>query len=279
MKYRDLKITFSIENTEFNILSIGLERMNKPIPRHSHSGNSYELHYISYGYGTLITDDREYDITPGTFFMTGPGVAHEQISRPEDPMTEYGVYLQVNTPAHGNPGKYMKEFLDCDFWFGTAGNDMYELMKHILEELETRSYGYDLMLPSLLSELILLVSRLYRQDEDTSEEKISTIKPIDLTYLTIEEAFLYDYKDLTLEKLAETVNLGTRQTERLLKKHYNKTFLQKKTEARMWAAGLLLQNRELSIAEIADELGFSSPQHFSNAFKAFYKMTPGEYRK
>ena len=280
MKYRDLKVSFSIENTIFTILSIGLEKMVTPIPKHSHSKNSYELHYISYGYGTLIANDREYDITPGTFFMTGPGVAHEQISLPNDPMTEYGVYLQINIAPQKSPEKYMSDFLNCDFWIGAADNSMHELMKQILGELETHPYGYELMLPPLLQQLILLVTRMYKREEATTENTVSsTIRPNDLIYLTIEEAFLYDYKTLTLEELANQVHLGTRQTERLLQKHYNKTFLQKKTEARMSAAGLLLQNSTKSIIAIAEELGYSSAQHFSNAFKKYYHMTPMAYRK
>ena len=100
-----------------------------------------------------------------------------------------------------------------------------------------------------------------------------------MTYLTIEEAFLYDYKDLTLSALAARVNLGPRQTERLLNKHYNMTFSQKKAEARMSAALLLLRGTQKSIGEISEELGFSSPEHFSNAFKKYFHKTPAAYRK
>ena len=71
MKYRNLKLSFNIEETTFTVISISLEKMTVPIPRHSHSRNSFELHYVSYGYGKLMLDDATYDITPGTFFVTG----------------------------------------------------------------------------------------------------------------------------------------------------------------------------------------------------------------
>ena len=51
--------------------------------------------------------------------------------------------------------------------------------------------------------------------------------------MIIEDYFLYEYQNLSLEELAVKLGLGTRQTERLLPKHYGKTFLQKKTEARI----------------------------------------------
>ena len=93
MKYRDLNLQFSINCINFTILSICLEKLTRPIPKHSHSKSSYELHYISYGYGTLIADGTEYHITPGTLFMTGPGIAHEQVSLASDPMISQFYFL------------------------------------------------------------------------------------------------------------------------------------------------------------------------------------------
>lgn len=280
MKYRDLKITFSIENIDFTILSICLEKLVRPIPKHSHSRSSYELHYISFGYGTLIAQGQEYAITPGSLFMTGPGVAHEQISAPEDPMTEYCVYFQIEKDSDGIATGIMNTFLEHDFWIGMAESSIHELMKQIFGELETHPAGYELMLPSLLQQLILLLTRHYKQvDAHAVSGTTKSTNVNDLTYLIIEEAFLYDYRDLTLDTLAKLVKLGKRQTERLLKKHYNKTFMQKRTEARMSAACILLQDNKKGIAAIAEELGYSSPEHFTNAFKHTFNMTPTEFRK
>lgn len=280
MKYRNLKITFSIEDVLFNVLSIGLETFVSPIPKHSHSKNSFELHYIAEGYGTLIADGKTYNITPGTFFMTGPGIAHEQISSSSHPMTEYGVYLQVHTPLTGSTGVMMPSFLAHTFWIGPAEKSIHTLMEQIFLELKLLTYGYELMLPALLEQLILLVTRHYKAQQPTNSPlPLASIHPDDLTYLTIEEAFLYDYKTLTLDGLAKQVNLGKRQTERLLQKHYNKTFSQKKTEARMSAACLLLQETNKPIATIAEELGYSSSEHFTYAYKKYYGTTPTAFRK
>lgn len=282
MKYRNLKLSFTLENTSFQVLSISLEKMVTPIPRHSHSTNSYELHYVSFGYGKLIADGQSYDVVPGTFYMTGPGVFHEQVSDPKDPMIEYGVYLQVLQDGALPDNGLVEKFLATKFWFGEADAALHEIMKRILSELELRPLGYESMLPALLQELILTILRLYQQRElamaparGSESKKI----PDDMTYLKIEEAFLYNYRDLTLEQLASLVNLGTRQTQRLLQKHYGKNFSQKKTEARMSAACLLLQDLNTSIASVADKLGYSSSEHFTTAFKQFYGITPTSYRK
>ena len=103
--------------------------------------------------------------------------------------------------------------------------------------------------------------------------------PNDLAYLIIEEAFLYHYRDITLESLAAQLGLGIRQTERLLQIHYHKTFQAKKKEARMSAACSLLRGTDASVSSIAEELGYSSVEHFSNAFRRFHSMTPSQFRR
>ncbi|MBO5985335.1 MAG: helix-turn-helix transcriptional regulator, partial [Lachnospiraceae bacterium] len=232
--------------------------------------------------GKLIADGQSYDVVPGTFYMTGPGIFHEQVSDPKDPMIEYGVYLQVLQDGALPDNGLVEKFLATKFWFGEADAALHEIMKRILSELELRPLGYESMLPALLQELILTILRLYQQRElamAPARGSESKKLPDDMTYLKIEEAFLYNYRDLTLEQLASLVNLGIRQTQRLLQKHYGKNFSQKKTEARMSAACLLLQDLNTSIASVADKLGYSSSEHFTTAFKQFYGTTPTSYRK
>ncbi|MCC8142972.1 MAG: helix-turn-helix domain-containing protein [Tannerellaceae bacterium] len=45
------------------------------------------------------------------------------------------------------------------------------------------------------------------------------------------------------------------------------------------AATLLKNNPELQIADIASQLGFSSPRYFSQCFKTQFHISPAEYRK
>ena len=286
MKYRDLKLSFDISNITFDVLSLSHEQIIKPYPRHAHSKNSYELHFVPQGSGTLVIDTQKYDITPGTLFMTGPEVPHEQISTRENPMTEYSIYMQVRQPLPKEIPPLLKTFLECNFWFGKAEQSIYTQTSQLFEELSSHTPGYELMLQSILSQLILNVARHYPgqqkslpvvQNQPFQNQSLPTIS--EKAYLIIEEAFLYDYKTITLKELANRVSLGERQTERLLQKHYGQSFIQKKTEARMSAASQLLRETNASISDIAEDLGYSSPEHFSNAFRKFYKESPKAFRK
>lgn len=277
MKYRNLKLSYEIDNLIFSVINIGEEALPNPIPRHSHSGNSYELHFISDGHGTLIAEGMKYELCPGMFYITGPYVNHEQISAAGDTMQEFGIYMKVSHEKKAIPNSIANTFLKTLFWIGTPDNKVYELIKKIDNELNSRPLGYELMLPALLRELTIELSRLFT-NKQTVQNPIPTIIPEDLTELVIEEAFLYEYKDLTLEDLSRRINLGTRQTERLLIKHYQKSFSQMKTDARMSAAALMLTETNDSIASISEALGYSSPEHFSLAFRKYYRKTPSGYR-
>ena len=278
MKYRDLRLSFKMSDIDFTILSIGEETILTPFPKHSHSKNSYELHYIKSGRGTLIADSVIYNVGPGSFFVTGPGVFHEQISDMDDPMVEYGMYLQVSTAEVLRRDNTMAQFINTPFFICDAGQEPALVMEEIFRELRKKRFGYELMLNALIEQFLITITRFY-ENRTVKRRKGTGAVPADMTYLTIEEAFLYDYKDLTLPELARRVNLGIRQTQRLLNKHYNLTFSQKKDEARMSAALLLLKGTNKSVGEISEELGFSSPEHFTNSFKKYFGKTPGAYRK
>ena len=281
-RYDNFNFHFSFGGYDFHISNIVLERFERVIPRHSHSKNSYEIHYIPYGNGTAVINGTNYEITPNTLFITGPFIEHSQIPIAQDPMTEYCIYLKLgrsNVLSESKSERKLAQlFKKTDFWFGQDTQDIHSLMKQLFFELEHQYTGYSVQAEILLKQLII---KLIRNYEDRHEFRLqgSATNLYDNKYLIIEECFLYEYSTLTLELLSRRLGLGIRQTERLLKEHYGKTFLQKKTEARMSAASTLLQNSALSITQISEAVGYSCVEHFSASFKRFYNESASAYRK
>lgn len=273
---------FSLGGYDFHVSNIVLEQFERSIPRHSHSKNSYEIHYIPFGYGKASINGKDYEVTPNTLFITGPFVEHAQIPNCQDPMCEYCIYLKLghsSFPVSSAPEKKLTAlFKKTNFWFGQDTQDIHSLMKQLFFELEHHYTGYSIQAESLLKQLIIKLVRNYENKSEISTRKVSP-NLIDNKYLIIEECFLYEYRTLTLDKLSARLGLGIRQTERLLKDHYGKTFLQKKTEARMSAASILLQNSGLSITQIAEDTGYSCVEHFSASFKRYYGQSASAYRK
>lgn len=278
--YTDLNIRFTVEQTDFYALNLVFERFLRTIPSHSHGNNSYEIHYIPSGYGHVKINQVLYDIVPGTLYITGPHVEHAQVPSREDPMCEYCVYVKVGKGKKKNPQtpSVLELFTGTPFWFGQDSQNIHGLMKQLFYELENRYTGYMIQVETLLTQLIILMVRNYEM-KSKAKQHFAPSNLEDSKFIILEEYFLYEYQNLSLDTLAQRLGLSRRQTERLLKDHYGKTFQQKKTEAKMAAAAILLSDSSRTISSIAEELGYSSGEHFSAAFKRHYQMTAREYRK
>lgn len=219
--------------------------------------------------------------------MTGPHVEHAQTPHLEDPMCEYCIYLKAEKRRRSQPvtgseadgsGQILALLEKTPFWFGQDTHNVSPLVEDLFTELENRYTGYQLQVESLLRQILIRLVRNFEEKKGSGAPSGSLITT-DKTAVIIEDYFLYEYQNLSLEELAVKLGLGTRQTERLLQKHYGKTFLQKKTEARMSAAAILLTDSSRSITSVAEALGYSSIEHFSSAFKNYYQVSPRQYRK
>jgi AraC-like DNA-binding protein len=80
-----------------------------------------------------------------------------------------------------------------------------------------------------------------------------------------------------LATIARLTNTSHRTLKRRLQEE-GTSFRQLATEARREIAVELLGNGQLTMAEIAERLGFSDPSSFSQAFKRWYGVAPSGYR-
>ena len=162
-------------------------------------------------------------------------------------------------------------------WIGLDTQGVHPLMRQLFSELEHRYTGYQNQVELLLPQLLICMVRNYEQHRLSSTVFAHNMS--DSKSVIIDQYFLYEYHSLSLEVLADRLKVSPRQTQRLLQEYYGKTFQQKKAEARMSAAAILLSDRERSISSIAEALGYSSAEHFSSAFRNYYKISPGRYRR
>ena len=109
-------ISFLWNGYEFKIVQYGVGVFRKDMTGHSHSKNSYELHYITNGKGKLTTDSNVYQLSKGDFFITGPEIYHQQSTNIEEPLHEIFIYLQTNGKKTNDT--LVSAFLSTHFYFG-----------------------------------------------------------------------------------------------------------------------------------------------------------------
>lgn len=277
-----LNIRFNISNICVHIVNIEFELLNQMLPCHSHSKNSYEIHYVPLGSGSVRINNESFEVTPNTLYVTGPMVEHEQISDKKNPMYEYCIYLELDTipgmPINKSEAAFIDAFKVQKSWFGKDTQNIYALFQKLFAELEHKFTGYTIQVEALLKQIIVSLVRNYSKNlPDKSLILSSNIN--DSKYLIIEKCFLFEYSDLTLQTLSNRLSLSPRQTERLLMSHYGMTFSKKRLESKMNTATYLLREGNMNISQIAQKLGYSSVEHFSTSFRRYYGKSPRNYMK
>ncbi|WP_336790290.1 helix-turn-helix transcriptional regulator [Paenibacillus sp. MMO-177] len=121
--------------------------------------------------------------------------------------------------------------------------------------------------------------RVFDGIESTFEDK--KLSKQDNTVQKIMEIIHQRFSDrtLSLESIAEAMNMSTTSISRVFKKATFKTILNYIIEVRMDEVSKLLLHSNESIGEIAERAGFSNSPHFYKSFKQYFGVTPTEYRK
>ena len=218
-------IKFTWNNVEFNITDLGGGKLGEAIPRHAHAKNCYEFHFIIGGKGTLKTDEKTINLKSNDFFITGPNVYHSQDFNKNNPVEDVFILIQAQNTAKANT--IGKVFLENHFCF--LENIDNSTAKNILKEYKEKAPDYQSAIAGMMMQLLTDTVRLFLPNDFVDLNNSDNLN--DKRFAIIEQAFLYE-KNLTLSKLSQMIGLCDRQTQRLLRKYYNKSFREIKKEIR-----------------------------------------------
>ena len=112
-------------------------------------------------------------------------------------------------------------------------------------------------------------NKVTQSDDAPYYEKI--IRQID-TYL--EE----NYQKASLVGAAENVGISSGYLSKIYKEKKGVGFQEQLSNVRMQKAANMLMDPAVKSYEIAFEVGYDSPKNFTRAFKAYYGVTPRDYR-
>lgn len=219
-------IAFKWNDFDFILLQFGKGVFKKNMAGHSHSKNSYELHFIIDGDGTLTTDNKSYALSKGDFFVTGPNIYHQQSTNPEKPLTEFYLYIQASDRKTNNA--LVSTFLSNHFYY-SQNCELSYLVGKIIQEEKNQKWGYENIIAAYMQILLTEITRLYWPDFTVTKESKENLN--DKRFILIEQAFINDPVGITLTKLSDIIGLCERQTQRLLDKYYGMSFSQKKAES------------------------------------------------
>jgi len=260
-----------VGKSKYRLVRIVDENFTQDIGGHRHGVQSYEIHYCTRGSGELSTESNSYPLSQGTLYVTGPNVWHRQLVDKKNPLGEICVFVELITKGSDI---LSASFNSTHFWIGRASSAIKEIFELLYGLLDKNSV-YSREMRTHLSELIITeLSHLY------SKNFVAAAKdtPDDKKLVIIDESFIYDYSNITINELADRIGLSVRQTQRVLKQFYGVTFREKCMKSRLEAAYIMLKNGK-SVSQVATDVGYADTPAFIRAFKNMYKKTPAQVIK
>ncbi len=152
-------------------------------------------------------------------------------------------------------------------------------MKKIAEQIDSISISNMMGYINLKLKTIEFLATLLEEKSNTKflknskeQEKEIIIKAKDIISKNLQNT-------PSVKEIASDSNISLYKLQELFKNMLGDTVYEYIKKARIEKAKELLKNTDMSILEIANEIGYENPSKFSNLFKGYNNITPLKYRK
>ena len=275
--------------TQFTIHNLKDIHNELPYASLTYRANFYSFVFVKDGKGKYTTDAQTFNTEPGTIYFTNPG--HYK-SFEWEILNE--VYLVTLSESFLKENVHPNIFTEFSFLLAetvpprTLSKEIFSefeiLYQQILKEYFSTSPYKNRMIGNLFVVLLLKIKEYFWEDYNPIYEGNRSSQIVKNFKRTLEQ----HYRELMSGKVDKPYRLQDYADAQGLHSNYLSNVIKSKTgkpvstwiiEKTISEAKSLLQNTEVSIKEIAYQLGFSESTHFSNYFKKYTDLTPASFRK
>lgn len=251
----------------------------RALPEHRHR-NALEICYLVKGRQTYRVGETSYRLRGGDVFITFPGERHSTGGTPEEKGILYWLILSAVPVKAGLLGlperegtQLMKQLLGLHkrHFRGSSNN-----MKVLLDRFTRLYYQPNHPLKRCQLSHHLLGFLLEVLSSANGKQSIAQLKDLAPALTHIHRHL---DEPISIPELAGLCGLSTARFKVRFREENGVPPGEYIQRARIQAAMQLLSESQLSITQIAFELGFSSSQYFASVFKRFTGSTPREAEK
>jgi AraC-like DNA-binding protein len=230
--------------------------------------NTFKFHsieFVSSGRGTLEMNGKTYPLRPGAIYCYGPRTKHVIESDPEHPMLKHFVDFTGSGLV-----ELLKStaFLKGHPLFVSRPFRIRNIFENLITTGNTESRNRDALCALLLRQLILYA-------DDCAMDPDAAFSPAWQTYLRCRQHIERNFMEIaSVAETADECFIDQAYLSRLFKRFAEESPLQLLTRLKMAKAADLLSNRDLLVKQVAEEVGFVDPYHFSRVFKRVYGIPP-----
>ena len=149
-----------------------------------------------------------------------------------------------------------------------------------LPEQSDGLFGCQQLIQMRLSELIIQIARQeLTQASDRQSDVLSLKSRFDNQIAGAVMELLKDHihGNLTIQEMTQNLGYGKTYLSTVFTRVYGISIMSCYAQLKIEEAKYLIRENTISVAEISELLGFSSPQHFSKRFRQLVKMSPKQY--
>jgi AraC family transcriptional regulator len=161
--------------------------------------------------------------------------------------------------------------------FGTHDQQLVDVAKVLWSEVAGKDVGSRLYAEAAITQLTVHLIRHYSH----SPRRLEATSGMPLHKLRQAKAYIDSNlgEDLSVDTIARTVGMSPFHFAHAFRASMGQPPHKYVMQRRMDEAKSLLRNSSLSITEIAQRIGYSSPSHFCVGFHKLTQVSPSDYRK
>lgn len=242
---------------------------------------SLEIMIVLKGSLKTCTERGVFDLDEEGLVIINPNIGHASMKRHPDTTT---AVLHISKDyLERLMGNVTLPFFECYCRCGIESEPIHHMIRSVVATIfmaQTKGHSHsDLVVKS---NLYLLCSALLSQRSDhiLLPKGPSINKKQEAVLMTITKLINKRFREkITLQEMAEACNLNASYLSTFFKAHVGIGFYDYVTKKRTAYAAYKLNTTMDPILEIAEESGFADAKALNLAFRKFFDMSPGEYRK
>ena len=225
-------------------------------------------------------------LNPGDFSLHSMKTcADSMLTFPQNMYQGITIYIDLQE-ASGNPPELLKDsgifetvlpekFFQNDTPAFLAGNEQTEnIFSAFYDQPEMLTLPYQKI--KVLELLLYLTKMDFAPQNRLTEYQFELIESIRKIH---DQLLKHMEQRITIEELSRQYLINPTTLKNAFKSVYGTSIASHIKEHRMKQAAKMLRESEMSIAEIAQAVGYDSQSKFTTAFKAYFDVLPREYRK
>ena len=250
------------------VVSGGCEHCSADYEIHREDFQYYSVEFVSGGKGRLRIGGRDHRLHPGIAFTYGPGVRHDISTDADEPLVKYFVDF-AGRRAQG----LLRKIGDG---IGTVvqtpvANDVMAMFEDLMRSAVRDSRFAGRICALQVESLVLRIA-------ETAVAPGAEVTPAFATYQRCRKAISDGYLTLSsLRDAARCCHVDPAYLCRLFRRFDHQTPYQYLMRLKMAHAAELLQRPGAMVKQVAGDMRFADPYHFSRAFKRVLGIAPGEF--